>query len=421
MFRYPLYKTIVIMLICSLAKSGYGQIKSLSIGDTLPDMLITNVINADGPIRLDKAVAPKLIILDFWSTWCSVCIGSFPKLDSLQHQFRDQLLILPVTTEDSSKIIDFWNRSPYTKSLTLPTVVSDTLFRQYFPRQGLPHVAWLDSNLTVKAITSGDYVRAEKIVEMLEGQNVNWVNKGDVLQFDPTTPALPVMQGVKRIGGLQYKAFSGALQGGDIKYVLQRDTISETIRITFVNAPIINMYTWMSTRLLGHALPHNRIKVITETPIKFYFDGRAIYDEWLLNNSYCFESVLPMGLSDEEAYEIAFQDLNGFLKLNARIAEELVPCYEIMRDSTQKQARVERLAGQKKSAYSLRNIAQMLNANRENPPIFADDAIADEELFTDLRYSELQNIEVMRAEIQHAGYTFRSIEKWVKFLIIKDK
>lgn len=421
MFSYPFNKIILILLICSLANNGYGQIKSLSIGDALPEMLITNVINADGAIRLNKEVAPKLIILDFWSTWCSVCISSFPKLDSLQRQFGDQLLILPVTTEDSSKITKFWEKNPYTKVSALPTVVADTSFKQYFPRQGLPHVAWLDNNLTVKAITSGDYVRAENIVKLLEGHTVNWVNKGAVWKYDPAIPALGVMQSAKRIGGLNYAAFSGVLQGANMKSVLLRDTLAETMRITYVNTSIVSMYTSIAKYILGYALPHNRIKVITKTPIKYYFDGRAIYDEWLLDNSFCFEVVLPMALTDKQAFETAFHDLNRFLELDAKVEEQLVPCFEIVRDSTQKQPKVDKSVGQQKSAYRLRNIAKMLNANRENLPVFADDAIADEELFTDLGYTELQSLEAMRVELQRAGYTFRPCEKWMELLVIKEK
>jgi thiol-disulfide isomerase/thioredoxin len=33
----------------------------------------------------------KLMILDFWATWCGACISKFPKLDSLQKKYADKL------------------------------------------------------------------------------------------------------------------------------------------------------------------------------------------------------------------------------------------------------------------------------------------------------------------------------------------
>src|SRR5690606_22197853 len=65
------------------------SITALNIGDQIPDALWNTplqVINhPDGKdyITLNDYRDRKLIILDFWATWCGSCIKNFPKLDSL--------------------------------------------------------------------------------------------------------------------------------------------------------------------------------------------------------------------------------------------------------------------------------------------------------------------------------------------------
>src|SRR5260370_20540469 len=56
------------------------------VGDTAPDFSIT----ADN----GRTVTPtnfggKLLVLNFWATWCPTCIEELPSLDQFQRQFAD--------------------------------------------------------------------------------------------------------------------------------------------------------------------------------------------------------------------------------------------------------------------------------------------------------------------------------------------
>src|SRR5690349_12062447 len=73
----------------------------LTIGDTMQDVEINNIVNGKkGSVKVSDFKG-KLLILDFWATWCSPCIKVMPKLDSLQKYFGSKIQILPVTYEDS--------------------------------------------------------------------------------------------------------------------------------------------------------------------------------------------------------------------------------------------------------------------------------------------------------------------------------
>ena len=68
----------VIALFCISMASVYAQtneIKPLTIGDKVPDVEFENVINySDKKVRLSDFKG-KLMILDFWATWCTSCIA----------------------------------------------------------------------------------------------------------------------------------------------------------------------------------------------------------------------------------------------------------------------------------------------------------------------------------------------------------
>ncbi|MCD8540458.1 MAG: TlpA family protein disulfide reductase [Leadbetterella sp.] len=78
----------------------------LKVGDSIPpelwDLTLPVVNHPEGKETVTlREHKDKLIILDFWATWCVPCIKSLNKLDNLQKEFGEQLAIVPVTRETS--------------------------------------------------------------------------------------------------------------------------------------------------------------------------------------------------------------------------------------------------------------------------------------------------------------------------------
>ncbi len=70
--------------------------KGIQIGQQVPDLLLTNLHNyrdKQGNLSSSAKISDfkgKLLILDFWATWCSPCVAMIPKMDSLQQEFKDK-------------------------------------------------------------------------------------------------------------------------------------------------------------------------------------------------------------------------------------------------------------------------------------------------------------------------------------------
>lgn len=64
----------------------------------------------------------KVVILNFWATWCSPCREEMPSMEMLYRKYKDQgLVILAVNVEkDAAKIVkNFLQRTPYTFPILL--------------------------------------------------------------------------------------------------------------------------------------------------------------------------------------------------------------------------------------------------------------------------------------------------------------
>ena len=127
----------------------------------------------------------KWLLVDFWASWCSSCTKSFARLDSLHQQFGNQFNILMVNPKESgdnaAKIEQFFaKRQALTgKAFTLPVVWGDTQAFQHFPFKLLPHCIWVDPQGVVRGITGKQWITAETINSLLNGQIPNWPLKVD--------------------------------------------------------------------------------------------------------------------------------------------------------------------------------------------------------------------------------------------------
>src|SRR5580700_8214424 len=136
---------------------------ALHIGEVMPDIQIPRVYNyPDSVVRLSK-VQSKLTIIDFWTMSCGSCIGSFPAMRALKRQFGNSLQLLFVdnlASDTKIKADKLFARMQLQsgQSFTFPYALQDTMLTRLFPHISVPHCVWLDSNLTVVAITYHDEV-----------------------------------------------------------------------------------------------------------------------------------------------------------------------------------------------------------------------------------------------------------------------
>lgn len=93
------------------ANSAWAGGKAMKVGDPLPDL---KTFGLTGTLPAD--LNGKVILLDFWASWCGPCKESFPVMEDLHKKYGEKgLVILAVNVdEDAGAMQDFLKAHPVT-------------------------------------------------------------------------------------------------------------------------------------------------------------------------------------------------------------------------------------------------------------------------------------------------------------------
>jgi len=70
-------------------------------------------IDASGQILKFQDLKGKVVLVNFWATWCPPCLAEMPSLQSLYAAYKDQVVFLFVTNEDFNTVRRFKEKYNY--------------------------------------------------------------------------------------------------------------------------------------------------------------------------------------------------------------------------------------------------------------------------------------------------------------------
>ena len=113
----------------------------------------------------------KIVLIDFWETWCAPCISTMPALDKLMVDYSDDFVVLatsPLWTDDEENIKRFIDNNDYSFYYVHANELSNQL-----TIRGIPYKIYITPDGSVYKDESGsrgaerDYQVISEIIEEL--------------------------------------------------------------------------------------------------------------------------------------------------------------------------------------------------------------------------------------------------------------
>ncbi len=159
--RFPL---LVALLSVFFLAACYSGSRPPGINNAAPDFTIKD---GDHTVSLHD-LKGKVVVLNFWATWCPPCVEEMPSLVALQGKMKDRITILAVSVDEDGKAYSDFVKKHNVDLLTVrdATQKSNLLYgTRMFPET---FVIDRDGKIRRKFIGAQDWVSPE-ITQYLAG------------------------------------------------------------------------------------------------------------------------------------------------------------------------------------------------------------------------------------------------------------
>ena len=116
----------------------------------------------------------KVIIFDFWATWCGACFQTMPKMQALQDAYGDNfqvILVNPIVYDkDYTKLTHAYDKFQRKSGVSLPSIVLDEYLVGCFPHLGIPRYIWINQDGDFIAATRNSFVYKDQLAKVLTGE-----------------------------------------------------------------------------------------------------------------------------------------------------------------------------------------------------------------------------------------------------------
>jgi len=150
---------------CLLAAPAFGQDTAmrLKLGEKAPDFRLKDVMTGK-PVALQDYVGKKVVMLEFWATWCDICKREMPALVRLYGTWKDRgfelvSIVLPSGNVDEIRKLVREKRLNYPVLLDSDLKVATKLYGLAGP---IPLKVVIDHRGVIRYTHVGDYPPGEE-------------------------------------------------------------------------------------------------------------------------------------------------------------------------------------------------------------------------------------------------------------------
>ena len=309
----------VILTNSVFAQTFMAQTNPPMLGKVCPDFTMS-VIGANGiekPLALNE-LRGKVVILEFWATYCAPCIPYIKHFEKLQYQFGDAIKVIEISEENRDKVDAFILKRGYKNvsfAMDWGRKLNDMFYHHF-----IPHTVVIDQDGVVLAFTSPDEVDQEVIGKLINREPVTFTMKHEYQEasYTSSTNTLqnydqPII--VNKPKNQTYKIeFSNYKEGFATEFV--KESSSE---YKFVNCPLSLIYQILYDQKTS------RVVMDVNDLTKYSFEN---------HNSYCLDLSIPDFIG-KTVQDVAIQQLEGLFPLKSKMEVRNKKVFTLLKSDTQ--------------------------------------------------------------------------------------
>jgi thiol-disulfide isomerase/thioredoxin len=398
----------------------------LTVGQQVPDVSLGQIFNNGCGIKKLSDLKGKLVILDFWGTYCSSCILAMHWMDSIQLKYGNKIHILEVADESPEKIRAFFKLRTDAKGnhYHFNTVVGDVTLNRLFPHRGVPHMVWIGPDRTVVAITDIEAVTEDNINRILNHQSTNFGIKKEIDATKPLFLSDDICLDSLSSYSIFLKGHIPSLGSG----TRLRERNDVVYGRAYTNSYLVDIYKAIAYPLFEEkkdVFANNRLIINVRDSSKL-ISKRRTNGFFETSDQYTYELLVPLKDADSlNTYLIS--TLNRYTNYTCRIEKRSVKCLLLVRTDS-----VDRLKSKGAEAINtlfnfnprfincpLRYMVNALNAEKDMP-----DPVIDETGYTgnvDLQLSRGTDLHTLNTEFLNYGLRLVPATRERNMLVISDK
>ena len=229
--------------------------KQSLIGQPAPELGIEKFLQAPEGEKSLSALKGKVVVLEFWATWCAPCVAEIPHLNQLSEEFRDkQVQFISVTDEGEDVIAPFLKRQEMKSWIGLDT---DRSAFEAYGVKGIPRTFLIDQKGIIAAALHPAGLSSGMIEKVIAGKKIERpkLPKPKTVENEGTDPIFKIsIAPTKKEGGQSSSKIS--------KGYKQQEAESKTLH------QILSMaYGVPTTRIIGpETLLESRYEISVRLP-----------------------------------------------------------------------------------------------------------------------------------------------------------
>jgi thiol-disulfide isomerase/thioredoxin len=137
------------------------RVRPMSQGDPAPQLYLPHIgPNGDFTTAFDLSKEKgKVVVLDFWATWCNPCLKSMPHLDRLQRS-HPEIAVIAINIDEPADARALFDERQYSMQL----VFGDQAAQNKYGVTAIPHTVVIDRSGVVRYVFRGGGANLEAAV-----------------------------------------------------------------------------------------------------------------------------------------------------------------------------------------------------------------------------------------------------------------